>query len=170
MQYVSGRSAERDAAELLDAVWARGSWDVRVPVDPIWIARELGLRVYTAGLDEGVSGMLVKRAGEDPAIYLNVRDSQNRQRFTCAHELGHYVSRSATGDDEWEYVEQRALLASQGREPEEIYANQFAACLLMPRAAVAQLKDRFETEAALAYKFGVSADAMHYRLVNLGFK
>ncbi len=75
--------------------------------------------------------MLVKRRGEDPEIYVHASDSLNRQRFTCAHELGHYVKRSAMGDEEWEYVEHRALLASQGTDPEEVYANKFAAGLLM---------------------------------------
>jgi Zn-dependent peptidase ImmA (M78 family) len=109
----------------------------------------------------------VKRPGQDPEIYLNSRDSRNRQRFTCGHELGHYVARSATGDDSWEYVEHRALLASQGTNPEEIFANQFAANLLMPTDAVKELHAKYGP-AALAHEFGVSADAMHYRLANLG--
>src|SRR5262249_13052228 len=101
----------------------------------------------------------------------------NRQRFTCAHELGHYVKRSAAGDDAWEYVEHRNLLASQGTNSEEIYANQFAASLLMPEEAVRKLHDELKAQrgtppppAALAFEFGVSADAMQYRLVNLGLQ
>jgi Zn-dependent peptidase ImmA (M78 family) len=118
--------------------------------------------VYTAGLDNGVSGILIKRADQDAEIYLQLSDSENRQRFTCAHELGHYVGRTATGEEAWEYVEHRALLASQGTNPEERFANRFAASLLMPRDALELVKDM--GVAALAYRFRVSADAMNYRL------
>ena len=161
-------NAERDAREILTAVWTEGSDDVRLPVDPFYIAEALGIAVFVVGLDEGVSGMLRKRAGLDPEIYLQRSDSRNRQRFTCAHELGHYVKRTNAGDDDWEYIEHRALLASQGSDPDEIYANKFAASLLMPREAVTRLSEQLGTATALAYEFGVSPDAMNYRLANLG--
>jgi Zn-dependent peptidase ImmA (M78 family) len=162
-------SAERAAQEILGTVWLRDPSEIRLPVDPFFIARELGLAVYVSQLDHGVSGMLVKRAGyDDPEIYLNRRDSRNRQRFTCAHELGHYVKRSASSDlgEVWEYVDRRDTLASLGKEPQEIYANQFAASLLMPRDLVKRFKGEYGV-AALAYEFGVSADAMSFRLANL---
>jgi Zn-dependent peptidase ImmA (M78 family) len=162
---------ESDAKQILATVWApeAEAGEIPLPVDPFVIAQRLGIKAYAAGLDEGVSGMLIKRPGEDPEIYVHASDSPNRQRFTCAHELGHYVKRSATGDQEWEYVEHRDLLTSQGSDQEEIFANRFAASLLMPREAVEELHKRLGA-AALAYEFGVSADAMHYRLVNLGLK
>ncbi len=160
--------AERDAQALLDAVWSRGAEEPPLPVDPIFIAEELGLGVYLATLSDGVSGMLVKRPGQDPEIYLQQSDSRNRQRFTCAHELGHYIA--AEGDETLEYVEHRALLASQGRKPEEIYANQFAAALLMPAPLVRARWRQTPNPALLAYEFGVSADAMNFRAVNLGLK
>lgn len=164
-------AAEDDAREILSTVWAPDSngANIPLPVDPFVIAQKLGIKAFAAGLDDGISGMLIKRAGEDPEIYVHVSDSANRQRFTCAHELGHYVKRSATGDVAWEYVEHRDLLTSQGTDQEEIYANQFAASLLMPREAVEELHKKLGP-AALAYEFGVSADAMHYRLVNLGLE
>jgi Zn-dependent peptidase ImmA (M78 family) len=169
--------AEEDARELLKTAWAAaGSGEVvPLPVDPFAIAQALGIKAYSANLAEGVSGMLVKRAGEDAEIYVHASDSQNRQRFTCAHEIGHYVSRSAAGDIAWEYVERRDLLTSQGTDQDEIYANQFAAALLMPREAVEARYRELENPslsgaAALAVAFGVSADAMQYRIKNLGLE
>lgn len=166
--------AEEDARELLKTAWAStsGGDAVPLPVDPFAIAQALGIKAYSANLAEGVSGMLVKRAGEDAEIYVHASDSQNRQRFTCAHELGHYIKRVAAGDIEWEYVERRDLLTSQGTDQEEIYANQFAAALLMPREAVEMGYSQLEPPgligaAALAVQFGVSADAMQYRIKNL---
>jgi Zn-dependent peptidase ImmA (M78 family) len=170
---------EKDAQQILGTVWAPGAPAdaVPLPVNPFVIAQRLGIKAFTASLDEGVSGILVKRTGQDAEIYVHASDSPNRQRFTCAHELGHYVKRSAAGDDAWEYVEHRNLLTSQGTNADEIYANQFAASLLMPENAVRKLHDKLKRErgsapppAALAYEFGVSADAMQYRLVNLGLQ
>jgi Zn-dependent peptidase ImmA (M78 family) len=160
-----------DARQILTTVWAPGATgqEIPLPVDPFIVAERLGVKAFSANLDPSVSGMLVKKPGEDPEIYVHASDSPNRQRFTCAHELGHYVKRSATGDVAWEYVEHRDLLTSQGSDKEEIYANQFAASLLMPSEKVQELSQTLTT-AALAYEFGVSAEAMHYRLVNLGLR
>jgi len=167
-------SAEEDARELLRTAWAPagGEDKVPLPVDPFAIAQALGIKAFSAPLDNGVSGMLVKRAGEDAEIYVHAADSPNRQRFTCAHELGHYVRRVAAEDTEWEYVEHRDLLASQGTNPDEIYANQFAAALLMPREVVEKRLDELGSRGlavapSLAVEFGVSADAMQYRIKNL---
>ena len=89
-----------------------------------------------------------------------------------ARRAGHYVKRTATGDQAWEYVERRDLLSSEGTDADEIYANQFAAALLMPREAVETRyrelgNPSLASAAALAVEFGVSADAMQYRIKNL---
>jgi Zn-dependent peptidase ImmA (M78 family) len=162
---------ERAAQELLETIWADDSGEVPIPVNPVAIAERLGIKVFTAGLSDEVSGMLVKRGPDrDAEIYLNVRDSQNRQRFTCAHELGHYVRRSANGEDgAWEYIDRRGALASEGTDAEEVFANQFAASLLMPPSIVKELAKDFSLP-TLAAKFGVSTDAMSFRLQNLGLK
>lgn len=161
--------AERNAQDLLDTVWSPGWGEFRKPVDAVAIAHELGIQVYFAGLERDVFGMLVKRPGDDPAIYLNGLDSENRQRFTCAHELGHYDLRvtpgdaGPTGEDDWSYIDRRSSLSSTGDDPEERYANLFAASLLMPRPEVLRLADQHSVT-SLAYLFGVSAEAMGYRL------
>jgi Zn-dependent peptidase ImmA (M78 family) len=165
-----GTDPENDARQLLTAVWTSDGEPIRLPVDPFVIAQKLGIKAYAAGLDEGISGMLVKRAGEDPEIYVHASDSPNRRRFTCAHELGHYYKRSTTGDATWEYVEHRDLLTSAGNDPEEIYANKFAASLLMPTEEVKRRVSEGCVLPTLAYEFGVSEDAMRFRLVNLGLK
>lgn len=154
--------ATRDASRLLDEAWA-SPFGVDVPVDPVSIATSLGVDVFTADLDMGVAGLLVKRAGQDPAIYLNAADSENRQRFTCAHELGHYIRRSASDDEGWEYVDRRDELSAAGTDPEERYANSFAAQLLMPEHEVRSHWKKMNA-ATMAHKFGVSLEAMNNRL------
>jgi len=165
-------AVERDAQRVLEQAWLDdGAGGIVLPVDPFYIARKFGVKVYLAELGEGVSGTLVKRGWyDDPEITLNSRDSRVRQRFTCAHELGHFVKRSSTEDSVWEYVDRRDSLASQGTDEDEIYANRFAANLLMPTPFVVELRKEYGpvSPVSLAYEFGVSADAMSYRLADLG--
>ena len=160
--------AGRQAASLLARVWNPAGGPVPVPVDPVFIAKQLGMEVFAADLGEGTAGMLVKKAGQDPAIYLNSGDSPNRRRFTCAHEVGHYIQRVDRGDDRtWEFVDRRNHLSSRGTHPDEIYANQFAAQLLMPEDEVREVADS-RTPADLAALFRVSLEAMTHRLDALG--
>jgi IrrE N-terminal-like domain len=143
------------------------AWGNAFPVDPVLIALRLGVDVRQAPLSPNVSGALVKKLGQDPAILLNAHDHANRQRFTCAHELGHFVSR-ADAPDEYEYVDLRdTVFASSGVDQDEIFANQFAANLLMPKREVIRLKNEGYTSTQMALYFGVSQDAMHFRLKNL---
>ncbi len=163
---MSARQAERDARELRAEVARRDSRAaVQLPFDPVRMATALGIDVYIARMERGVSGTLRKTPGSDPEIYLNQDDSRNRQRFTCAHELGHYVRRTSEGDLDYDFVDNRDELAAAGLDPEEIYANQFAAALLMPEDLVR--RELSLGPVRLALRFGVSEDAMNYRLRNL---
>src|SRR6185369_5574214 len=165
------QNPEKAAKELLTAVWSPTGEDIPYPIDPAKVAERLGVKVFKADLTQTVSGMLIKQPARDPEIFLNGSDSQNRQRFSCAHELGHYVKRTALPDgaaEEMEYVDFRNPLSAQGLEPEEVWANQFAAALLMPRELVKSVHKAFQNPAALAAEFGVSTDAMNFRLQNLG--
>jgi Zn-dependent peptidase ImmA (M78 family) len=166
------QNPEIAAKELLTAVWAPNWEDMPYPIDPTKVAEQLGVKVYKADLNQTVSGMLLKKPARDPEIFLNGSDSPNRQRFSCAHELGHYVKRTSLDGlaEEMEYVDFRDPLSAQGQDSEEVWANQFAAALLMPRKLVKRLQREFHTPAALAAEFGVSTDAMNFRLQNLGLK
>lgn len=157
---------KKEAAEAAARILAE-TWGDRVPVDPARIARAYGIGVREVFLDPDISGALVKETGKDPAILLNAEDSVNRQRFTCAHELGHFVRRTDQ-PDAYEYVDLRGNLAGEGRDPDEIFANEFAASLLMPEAAVVQMHKQHRIDLDMARRFGVSREAMHYRLKNLG--
>lgn len=168
MTTATAQQAERDARGLREDVDRTDPGAGRLPIDPVRVATALGIDVYVAPMQRGVSGTLRKMFGSDPEIYLNADDSRNRQRFTCAHELGHYVRRTAQGDLDYDFVDRRDELAAAGKDPEEIYANQFAAALLMPEDNVRQEHGRGLSPVRLALRFGVSEDALTYRLQNLG--
>jgi Zn-dependent peptidase ImmA (M78 family) len=157
------RKDARKAAEDLLA----DTWDGYLPVDPVRIARSLGIDVITTYLDGKVAGAIVKDVGQDPAIVLNRKDSANRQRFTCAHELGHWVRREAAGDD-FSYIDYRDAFSSAGIDEDEKFANSFAACLLMPEEQVRRFHRQGYSDIGMALRFDVSREAMGYRLRNLG--
>lgn len=165
------QEATRAAERVLDSVWPGGSASPVLPVDPAWIALKHGLDVYETFLDDDVFALLVKEPGQDPLIALNQSDSENRKRFSCAHELGHFIRRtdSFLGVEQYAYLDRRSPLSSSGTNLDEMYANAFAASLLMPVRAVEQLVDAKLQPSEMALRFHVSSDAMHYRLENLGY-
>lgn len=145
------------------------------------IATKLGIRVIKADLGTDVSGLLVTSPGQRVSICVHTGDSPSRQRFTIAHELAHHIlgHQFEAGNhvhvDRGNFISQRGPRASQGVDPKEIEANQFAAALLMPsvwvRAAAAKMQgqgplvDHHVVE--LAKAFGVSEQAMTIRLTTL---
>lgn len=146
-------------------------WDGQFPVDPVKIARNAGLTVKNADLDPNISGLIAKREGEVPEIFVNKHDNDRRARFTVAHELGHYADRP--DDEEIGYVDYRA--GNVG--PAEEFANAFAACLLMPEDEIRNnefalnsmgITDRHHRIAWHAKRLGVSTTAMSVRLAKLG--
>ncbi len=147
-----------------------------LPVDAARLAKLEGVEVDFADFGEDVSGVLIKEGGR-AVIGVNGRDATTRQRFTIAHELGHYLlheGRDLFVDKDF-VVHFRDQNSSTGHDPVEIEANQFAAELVMPSDKVRQffVKHHFDIddEAALrklAGKFGVSPTAMAVRLSTLG--
>lgn len=154
----------RDAAEsILSEVWGERGF----PVDPVWIANQLGIDVVEADLPDDVSGALIKESGRDPVILIEREDSRSRRRFSCAHEIGHYISRTRSSCETYEYVDLRGKNSGWGTNSEEIYANRFAANLLMPERKVRDWYSEGLPSVVMAYRFGVSDEAMQNRLKTL---
>ncbi|MBO9490352.1 ImmA/IrrE family metallo-endopeptidase [Endozoicomonas sp. G2_1] len=156
---------ETEANKILETLWTNKGF----PVDPVSIAQKLGLQVLDTELPESVSGALIKEAGTEPIIALHHSDHSNRKRFTCSHELGHYISRIQSNDQstEYEYVDLRGPSAASGSDPEEVFANKFAANLLMPEKVIKALLQNKKSHFEIALFFGVSPEAVKHRLKNL---
>ena len=149
------------------------------PIDVEKIAEALGLRVVAENLGGEISGLLVSKEGM-ASIAVERREPPARRRFTIAHEIGHFLLRHhlqrnelVHTDERWQVI-YRSPKASEGLDPMEVQANQFAATLLMPtrilRDRVQQLQKPL-TEAdvkKLANDFKVSEQAMTIRLSGLG--
>lgn len=98
-------------------------------VDVFDLAQATGVEVRFVKI-ASMEGMYLRQ--DPPAILLASERPTGRQRFTCAHELGHHVFGDGTRVDE--------LLNSteslRPRSEEEVRADMFAGLLLMPKTAV----------------------------------
>jgi Zn-dependent peptidase ImmA (M78 family) len=173
MKFKSKVQIEEQANQIL-----RRTDCLRVPVPVELVAHRLSLRVEPAALGEDVSGVLVVSDGMGTIGY-NTSQALVRQRFSIAHEIGHFELHQETGPgqlfiDKTYIVYRRDQRSSNGEYLQEIQANQFAAALLMPeellRLEVAHIGFDLADEStldALAEKFQVSRQAMSFRLSKL---
>jgi Zn-dependent peptidase ImmA (M78 family) len=107
------------------------------------------------------SGCLWKN-NEEWTIVLNSQQNPQRRLFTIAHELGHFFLHR--------HVRERFTCSFNTTSPLsrlEREANQFAAELLMPEDQVADYTRKFPSVARAARFFGVSEEAMQYRIASL---
>jgi len=164
--------ARRKAKELLA--------EAKVKVAPVpveQLANFSGADVHYEPFSGELSGMVHRQPNGKAVIGVNALHSPTRQRFTIAHELGHLILHK----DEQFHVDEsspigfRNALSSLAVDADEIEANQFAAELLMPvsllNAEIAKIPAKTGTEEAitmLAEVFGVSEQAMTFRLSGLG--
>lgn len=138
------------------------------PVNTIFVANKLGFVVRAVTYrSPDVHGSVAK---EDGLVEIDVRaeDPPVRRRFTIAHEIGHAVRHLEDGTTHVDSARFFRLEQTEhGAQDHEVEANQFAAALLMPEAWVRDHFASWRDPVVLAIRFGVSADAMKYRLRNL---
>ncbi|MBN9565821.1 MAG: ImmA/IrrE family metallo-endopeptidase [Alphaproteobacteria bacterium] len=142
-------------------------WDFKLPVDPIKIAERMGVIVICdENLASNISGQFFYE-GDLPTIRYNPKEHPLRQRFTIAHELGHFSLGHPGG---YRDNARSFFLQPQGLDAHERAANRFAASLLMPEIAIYKLIEKLPKldVSTLANAFQVSEMALHYRLKNLG--
>lgn len=121
----------------------------------------LGLEVEEMELE--VSGMLFPT---ERLIFVNGGEPETRRRFTIAHELGHWICQCLEGHTAPLYCRAEDIGVDPRGRALEREANVFAAELLMPETGV---REEFATSAGgCAQAFGVSEEALRWRLYNLG--
>lgn len=166
--------AERTARQVLDAA---GVTKPPIPIEKLVVAEGIRLAFDTLG-GHDVSGMLYRR-GASAVMVINEDHAHHRQRFTIAHELGHYrLHDSDTYLDGTAALRFRDSTSATGSDREEREANAFAAAVLMPAewihehflalVAARRAVDEDSAVRRLARQFDVSEQAMLFRLVNLG--
>ena len=126
--------------------------------------------VYIKPLNEHLSkrysskATLENKSGKK-IIYYNPTESEIRQRFTLAHELGHHLLGHTRYKNEY-----RDNFTEKPDNLFDIEANLFAVEILMPSGAILRLAGSkgCRTENDLAVLFNVSIEAIHWKLINLG--
>lgn len=132
------------------------------PVNPVSIARELGIKVLFARFKQAYDNVSGFFDCSENAIYVNAEEYPLRQTFTVAHELGHSILHK-----EWAASNEYKMLLRDGDydgdDFHEKEANAFAAHLLVPRFL---LDDFFEdySVSELSKLFAVSVPVIKNRL------
>lgn len=143
-------------------------------IDVFKIAEYLGVDVKPATLDSSISGLFVIKE-QKPYIRYNENEAPQRQNFTIAHELGHFVLHKDTPlfINKNELVLFRNSDSTTGELLKEKEANSFAASLLMPKIFIEEeiknIPSGIDPIIHLSKIFKVSSQAMNYRLNNLGY-
>ncbi len=124
------------------------------------ICGKLGINIIRTIFEVGYHGYYDPRT---KTIFVNKRDPASRQRFTVAHELGHYILHKGTNN---RYDEYHRYTPEEVKR--EFEANDFAAKLLMP---VNTFVESFHRNNGIllyiAYEFGVSVRVCEVRAFNL---
>lgn len=127
--------------------------------------------------EDGFSAFLLVKEGNATA-FVNRDHHPNRQRFSLAHEIGHFILHHQPSKklDDLFLDKSLALYTRKDHHSNEMerQANEFAASLLMPRELLEKyiakndldMEDEFDVS-RLAMAFGVSEQALQIRLNKL---
>lgn len=146
-----------------------GAEKIPVPIEDI--ARMLNVSIGAAP-NPDLAGILIRQKNSG-LIGVNSDDTYPRQRFTIAHELGHYLleKKDAFEDTKEEIFYRDNIHIGEN----EKIANKFAAALLMPKNSLKKdfmklFEGRVFQDKDLEYlaeRYLVSKEAMKYRLAHL---
>jgi hypothetical protein len=139
---------------LPDTPLGRGN-TIKAPADLTWNASE---------------GALVRNPDklEEWGIFVNPKARPERQRFTIAHELGHFVLHRAS-QASFLCDKESVYAGIDGLKQIEREADDFASNLLMPgdmlRDRITGKRIDFHLIGELAHEFGVSLESMSIRII-----
>ncbi len=140
------------------------------PALPRVLGEVSGVKIFHMAFEP--TGTAACTVGETfgPAVLLNSGSARWRRNFDLAHELYHILT--------WRHFRSPADQDARMATPdEEKWANKFASVLLMPEGALRSAlgkvicdgRLRFADLANIAREFDVSADALVWRMVQLGY-
>lgn len=148
-----------------DAFGAKGT----APVPVFALISKMGIELRFTGMGELAGALLLPQQGRPAGILVNSDQPFERQRFSAAHELGHFVLNHQPPPG-------GTFVSFLGRrfDPVEVDADTFAAELLTPTellmVKLTEVAERPVEEAVylLSQTFAVSFQAMTLRLSKLG--
>lgn len=130
-----------------------------VPVRVGALAQELGLKVSVAALPLNISGSIQPDPdGQGYIIKVNRFESKERQRFTIAHEIAHFLlHRDFIKSGVVDSILYRSKLSSRA----EAEANRLAADIVMPSQ---QVREALSTLSLSTDSQGISSLADHFQV------
>lgn len=165
----AGLPPEVAAEQVADAERARlGLGDGPVVSLRALLEDDLGIRVFAFEMPSKVAGMFVLAEPAGACIGLNSRHPHERQRWSLAHEYGHFLLHRATSE---------ITDLAPSRRAEERMAEAFAGCFLMPRDGLVRRYQQVRRSRGeftpvelfqLAATYEVSPAAMAFRLEGIG--
>jgi Zn-dependent peptidase ImmA (M78 family) len=132
------------------------------------LAEDLGIKVKLSSLGRGISGLIMHDSG-GYIIKVNRHETRERQRFTLAHEIAHFLLHRDVIEADGE-IRDNVLYRSRQPERLEYEANRLAAEIILP---IEHIKSDLDALAApvsdivierLAQEWQVSKAAMEIRL------
>jgi predicted transcriptional regulator len=129
--------------------------------DLLDLVRSWGHNIEVVGIEEHSESLVISPDGI-LNIFLPEHTPPARDRFTVAHEIGHFILHHENNGEEARYNR-------SGTDPAEVEANWFAAAFLMPKAEfLAAFHD--QPLHMVARQFRVSVSAAEVRARSLGIQ
>lgn len=151
-------------------------YEITEPYVPVeGLPKKEGIRLLYLDLQDDLCGLALIKHGLK-TIVVNSNHHTNRQRFTIAHELGHFLLHNIALDTvhvDAGLIMRRDRSSSTGEDRLEVEANAFASTLLMPKF---MLDKHVPSELdftddgrmkEIARLFRVSPAALQFRLMSL---
>ena len=176
--YAKLKGSRITAQSLVDILKSSG-YELKLPVDINSIIEILGIPIEKKPdfRKAKVTGSISMKDG-NPKIWINpmLNQSKERERFTLAHELGHFMLHIApTFKDDCIEDDTIELNRDGNWDVKEMEANKFAAEFLMPKEKVETEFDIIDSSLSkemkiekLAEIFQVSRQAIQFRLQSIG--
>lgn len=138
------------------------------PVPIVKLANDLGIAVYSTSFKNNISGAILKKDGKY-VIYVNEKDNKNRQRFTIAHEIAHFILHKDIIDNDLNGnltdIKAGVMYRSRLSNVYEKQANRLASEILIPLKLLRDLLIKNTTNTSeLANLFQVSEEGIRIRL------
>lgn len=155
--------AREDAEEALD-ILRDNDGNLEFPITFEKLLDAYDLKLVCKPLVDGASGYIHKRnASSTPEIVVNSQESELRQRFTIAHEIGHFIERRRVGDLAYTFIDKRG----SRYDLREFYADEFAGALLMPEEQLMRRIREGDSTSKISRDFGVTVSAVVKRCTRI---
>lgn len=137
----------------------------KIPANILKIAEANDIAVYTADLEKKILGAIkYDKNSKKYTILLNKKQDYVQQRFTLAHELGHFFMHKKILESEEVHVD----IMYKIEEQDEKDVDYFAGALLMNKMLLEKMYETNQSIRELAEMFEVSVSVMTLRLDTLG--